>query len=160
MKSDFLDRERASGLPLSFFFPFLSPLVSLSFRALTMMKLASLLLATATVLLPAATAFSVQQEHCSIKKPNDGVYCSSRRNLLQKISAASALSLGPVVATSAAEVGEEDSSVELASPKIGGVSLVGWAAAAVILNDVLSNRFSVDSIDGIVPEKDDDGKMK
>jgi hypothetical protein len=76
------------------------------------------------------------------------------------ISAASALSLGPVVAASAAEVGEEDSSVELASPKIGGVSLVGWAAAAVILNDVLSNRFSVDSIDGIVPEKDDDGKMK
>jgi len=125
-----------------------------------MMKLASLLLATATVLLPAATAFSVQQEHSSIKKPNDGVYGSSRRNLLQKISAASALSLGPVVAASAAEVGEEDSSVELASPKIGGVSLVGWAAAAVILNDVLSNRFSVDSIDGIVPEKDDDGKMK
>ena len=120
------------------------------------MKLASLLLATATVLLPAATAFSVQHEHSSINKPNDGVYGSSRRNLLQMISAASALSLGPVVAA----VGEEDSSVELASPKIGGVSLVGWAAAAVILNDVLSNRFSVDSIDGIVPEKDDDGKMK
>ena len=111
-----------------------------------------LLLATAKVI-PAATAFSVQQEH--IIKPI-GAYGSSRRNVLQKITAASALSLGPVVAASAAQVEEEDSTVELASTKIGGVSLVGWAAAAVILNDVLSNRFSVDSIDGIVTEKHDD----
>lgn len=128
--------------------------------AVTMMKtLVSLLLATVTVLQPAATAtaFSVQQEHSF--KPNDGVYVSSRRNLLQSISATSALSLGPAVAASAA-LEEEDASVEFAAPKIGGVSLVGWAAAAVILNDVLSNRFSVDSIDGIVPEKDDDDKTR
>ena len=116
--------------------------------------IASLLLFTTAAVLPAATSLSIQQD---LSKPNNGVY-TSRRYLLRSMSAAS-VSLGPVVAASSAIEEEEDPSVERSTLKIGGVNVIGWAAAAVILNDVLSNRFSVDSIDGMLPEmKDDDNK--
>ena len=105
--------------------------------------IASLLLFTTAAVLPAATSLSIQQD---LSEPNNGVYTSSRRYLLRSMSAAS-VSLGPVVAASSAIKEEEDPSVvERPTLKIGGVNVVGWAAAAVILNDVLSNRFSVDSI--------------
>lgn len=114
--------------------------------------IASLLLFTTAAVLPAATSLSIQQD---LSKPNNGLY-TSRRYLLRSMSAAS-VSLGPVVAAAIEE--EEDPSLERSTLKIGGVNVVGWAAAAVILNDVLSNRFSVNSIDGMLPEmKDDDNK--
>ena len=128
---------------------------------MTVTLIASLLLTTAAVI-PAATSLSIQQD---LRKPNNGVYISSRRILLQSISiSAATVSLDPVVAASAAlgeEEEEEGPSGEISSLKIGGVNVVGWVAAAVILNDVLSNRFSVDSIDGMLPEmKDDDNDNK
>ncbi len=127
---------------------------------MTVTLIASLLLATAAVI-PAATSLSIQQD---LRKPNNGVYISSsRRRILQSISiSAATVSIDPVVAASAA-LGEEEegTSGEISSLKIGGVNAVGWVAAAVILNDVLSNRFSVDSIDGMLPEmKDDDNDNK
>lgn len=116
--------------------------------------IASLLLATA-VILPAAFSLSMQQD---VSKRDNGVYIS-RRYLLSM--SATSVSLGPVVvASTAVEEEEEGPSVEMSSMKIGGVNVVGWVAAAVILNDVLSNRFSVDSIDGMLPEMKDDDDNK
>ena len=109
----------------------------------------------AVALLPTVTSFSFQGERI---KSNNNVVCSSsssRRDLLFKISSAAALSISPVSAASASQEEVGDSSDKFETPKLGGVSIVGWAAAAVIFNDVLSNRFSADSIDGIVPEDDD-----